>query len=356
MFEITASEHFDFLSPEYQALFARSPATAFQHPLWLDRVYARLLPESGAAPVIVTARAREDGRLAMVLPLLRRKLLGMSVIEYADLAVSDYAAPICTTEDYAAVTGDPECQKALHDVLGPFDLFRAKKIRADTPSFSGLFGGAAQSTMRSSAHATRLADSFGEWREARLDKGFRRFLERKRRQLARKGKLAFRCARDPGETAEAFEKMRAFRGERFYERDATDLLQEQACFDFYLDVAVSGIESGFARTHVLCLDDEPIAACFGLSHNGRFCFLLVGYNIADYRNQSVGLLIIEDLAADCIARGDTTLDLTIGDEPYKLKFGTNPTPLSTVWRGSTLIGSIAGFVRERAPRAMRSAA
>ena len=42
VFEIILESSYNFLSAEYSELFAGSRASAFQHPLWLDRLYAKL--------------------------------------------------------------------------------------------------------------------------------------------------------------------------------------------------------------------------------------------------------------------------------------------------------------------------
>ena len=75
-------------------------------PLWLDRLYARLVPHVGAQPLIVTVRSRADGRLVMVLPLLRQRRGAMRVVEFADLRVSDYASPVCDEFTFARILRD----------------------------------------------------------------------------------------------------------------------------------------------------------------------------------------------------------------------------------------------------------
>ena len=95
-FDIAIEQAFDFLSPEYAALFDSSAATAFQHPLWLDSLYARLASHAGATPLVVVVRRRATGALAMVLPLLRIRRGPIRTIEFADLRVSDYLAPVCS--------------------------------------------------------------------------------------------------------------------------------------------------------------------------------------------------------------------------------------------------------------------
>ena len=355
MFEVALHSEFDFLGAEYRALFESARVTAFQHPLWLDRIYKRLVPHAGADPLIVTVRAHNDGRLVSVLPLLRRKSGGLKIVEYADLGVSDYVTPIYAPEDQDTLAQDSRCSEDIRRALIPFDLIRIIKIRDDGPLFSDAFGPMSRSFMRFSAHETRLFAPFSDWRAERLDDKFTRFLDRKRRQLCKKGQLSFRCVTDASEMDTAFDKLREYRGARFQDMNRRDILQERTFYEFYLDAANSGHDCGLSRTHMLCLDGEPIATHFGLAHKGTLYFLLVGFNLAEYRNQSVGLLIVENLAADCIARGETILDLTIGDEPYKWNFGTKPTRISCAWYGEGLLGSVASATIEYGGRAKRLA-
>jgi CelD/BcsL family acetyltransferase involved in cellulose biosynthesis len=76
-FQIRAERNFDFGGPDYTSLFARSGASAFQHPLWLQAVYATLAPARNAEPLIITARRSDDGALVMVLPMLGRQKIGI---------------------------------------------------------------------------------------------------------------------------------------------------------------------------------------------------------------------------------------------------------------------------------------
>src|SRR5262249_3450187 len=73
VFEIELANSFDLLSDEYRTLFEGSRATAFQHPLWLDRLYRGLVPRRKAEPLIIAVRWSNDQRLAMILPLVRRR-------------------------------------------------------------------------------------------------------------------------------------------------------------------------------------------------------------------------------------------------------------------------------------------
>ena len=89
--------------------------------------------------------------------------------------------------------------------------------------------------------------------------------------------------------------------------------------------AIRGADAGLSRTYTLFLDGRPIAGVFGLIHKGQFLVILGGFDLAGYKKQSIGALVFEEIARDCIERGEITLDFTIGDEPYKRLFGARPT-------------------------------
>ena len=159
MFEIILESSYNFLSAEYLELFAGSRATAFQHPLWLDRLYGKLAPRLNAEPLVIAARWRHSGRLAMLLPLLRRRHGAVRVIEFADLQVSDYAAPVCDDITFAQIASDREARERICAHLKPYDLLRIQKIGQNAPPLEQLFGVDRRTFMGMSAHAVRSVRS-----------------------------------------------------------------------------------------------------------------------------------------------------------------------------------------------------
>ena len=340
MFDVQVEQNFSFISPEYAALFARSAATAFQSPLWLDFLYSsRLLSDHGAEPAVVTVRRRGDSGLVMVLPLVRRKHGLFRVVEFADFGVSDYAAPVCERTDCAELVEDADLRAQLWRALRPFDLLRLAKLRDDLLPFAGVLGHKTKSVPRHRSYSVDLERPFAQWRSQRMDPSLRKQLDKKRRQLARAGKVRFEVLERAEAISAAFLAMREFRWQRFQDRN--DAMQSPGRFDFYLEVAQRGWATGLSRTYGMWLDDCLIACGFGLTHQGTFLLLLTGSDLQNLRHYSIGLLCMEDIVRDCIERGERTFDLTIGDEGYKKLFGTRTTPLSTTWRGGTLLGSLA---------------
>jgi CelD/BcsL family acetyltransferase involved in cellulose biosynthesis len=346
VFEVAVEDSFDFLSPEYAGLFARSTATAFQHPAWLSQLYCRLLKSNGAQPLIVTVRRRSDKALVLLLPLLRRRYGALRVIEFADLRVSDYISVVADAATFEAMVADAALRRQMLAALKPYDLLRLGKLKDGQLPLGKLFEIAQADPMPMSAYASELGTSFDDWRATRLKQSYRKELDKKQRQLHRKGEVKFGEMQSAAEIAAAFEAMRVFRRDRFERNGGGELLQVPAYYEFYMAVAR---ESGFARTYAMTIDGQPIAAALGLKHKDSLLVILGGFTQTEYKNQSIGSLMFQEIARDCIARGETVLDFTIGDEPYKLTFGAQPTPMWQVSRPGSPLGLAAAVMVDKLP-------
>ncbi len=349
VFSIAVENGFDFLSKEYAALFAASEASAFQHPAFLAGIYGKLMEPNGAAPLIVVARTEADGLPAMVLPLVRRRLAGLRVIEFADLGVTDYASPVAGAQTFRRILADAGATERIGRVLRPYDLLRIGKLQPDAVALERLFGLERREAMGTNCYAAPLAATYEEWRAQRLDRSYARELDKKTRQLNRRGRVDFARVVEPDAVRRTFEAMRAYRHARYAGESHGDLMRRDAYYDFYLGVALAAAGEGFGRTYALRVDGEPIACAFALVRDGRVLVILNGFDEAGYKRQSVGSLMFQEIARDCIASGDGTLDFTIGDEPYKLTFGGEPRPMSRFSRAGSLRGRAASFAVERSP-------
>lgn len=341
MCEIVLERSYSFASPEYWELFEDFGASAFQHPIWLDALY-RLAPAAHSTPAVVTIR-EEGGRLAAVLPLLAHRRGPLKLIEFADLGVSDYAAPVGAPATLQALAANEAVGRKIRALLQPCDLIRIKKVVDPQCGLDGLLGAPDWRSMRVSAHSVALTAPYASWRDGVMSASRRSSLARKRRALGRKGAVRFEALHDASRILEAMAAMRTWRLHRF----EGDLVQQPAFYDFYVEIALRGAVCGFARTYGLWLDDQLIGALMGVCHRGRFLFLLAGMDYAAHSRQSIGALVFEDLARDCIERGDTVLDFTIGDEPYKQEFGAQPRALWMLCMPLTMAGRLAAWAVDR---------
>ena len=347
LFDVAVEPSFDFLSPEYRVLFDASEASAFQHPLWLDALYRKLLTTNNAAPLVVVVR-HPDRSLAMVLPLIKRRYAALTVVEFADLRVSDFVAPVTDRATFNAVLADRAALMRLRALLRPYDLLRIGKLDDAALPMHRLFGLDAAARMATNAYAVPLEGDFDKWRAKYLNRSYGKELDKKSRQLDRKGQVEFACVTAPADIMQTFEALKIFRRDRFELNGGGELLQIAEYFDFYSSIGLAG---DFARVYRLSIDGKPIAGAVGLAHRGAFLVIMVGFTQTAFKNQSVGSLMLQQVAADCIARGESLLDFTIGDEPYKLTFGAKPRPMLQMSRAGSPLGFVAGTMVEKLPAA-----
>jgi CelD/BcsL family acetyltransferase involved in cellulose biosynthesis len=347
-FDVRIENAFDFLSQEYAALFHGSAATAFQHPIWLDGLYGKLVPTVGAKPLIVVVRYRASGMLAMVLPLLRLRRGPIRTVEFADLRVSDYLTPVCTAKVFSDLLLDENACLQIRRLVAPFDLLRMPKLPDGRIPVENLLAAPRRVSMDTNAYSTVLFAPFEQWRANALDRSYQKELAKKSRQLRKKGTPSFSCCDDNASIAAAMEVMKKLRGPRFQAQGDGDLLQRSEYFDFYTDVATRGLGS-FVRLYAMKMDGDVIAAVLGLHHGDSLLVIMSAFDIAGYKNQSLGALTFEQVAKDCIERGDRILDFTIGDESYKRLFGAEPSPMWSVTQAGSAAGAIALFALRQAP-------
>lgn len=329
---------FDFRSHEYAALFAACGVHAFQHPIWLDAFYRHLAPRRGAQMHVLTARGKTDGALHLVVPLILRRVRGMRLLEMADLGVSDYNAPVASPTFWSELGRVPELSAQLLAALPNCDLFRIRPVRADDCAiFERLFNCQAV-PLDFSAHAVRLETPYDDWRKTHISGSLRTMIDRKRRKLQREWDASLTELQAADDIRAAHRAMAALRRGRF-ERD---VLQDDFALDFYCDVAVGGAASGFASTWRMGTGDTDIGYVFGLTHAGRFYYLLIGCDYDRFGPFSPGLQLYDSIMRDWSERGGEIFDFTIGDEAFKMKFGTSATPIYAFHIARSPIGHAVG--------------
>jgi CelD/BcsL family acetyltransferase involved in cellulose biosynthesis len=317
---------FDFNSSEYAALYSDSCATAFQAPLWLAGIHETIMPSMGAEPVTIAGRSR-DGRLVLLVPLMRRRHRGLCRIEFAGSELCDYQKAVYRPSEITFLQNDHTLAQHVSQYIVPCDLITLNKLDGSDPVLRALFPGARQAAMRVGTYPSMLGPEWERWRSSNIDPEFRRYLDKKRRRLGRAGQLHFRHVDDENELSRIFESSRRFRASRFKELGSSDITAQDEVFRFYRKTAIEGATQGTAITFCLYVDGHPIAVIFGLRDHRTFWMVWAAFDNVQYRNHSVGLLAAEDAIQKCIGMGLSMFDFTIGDHLYKVQFGGRKKPL-----------------------------
>lgn len=335
---VQREDRFDFRSAEYEDLYRRADATPFQSGVWLSTLYEVLAPRRRAGKVVVTVRDGQ-GHLILVLPLVSRNRGPVRVIEFADLGVNDYAAPVVDPLASGALLGDEAVAPRIREALGRFDLLRIERVADSPDAFLAMLAGSRARPHAYSTHLIDLPATREAWRK-QLDPSFARHLERKYKRLRPKGDRRLRTITDAAEVGQLMESLRGFREARFAQRRGVDLLQDVDCYEFYRAVAEAGVAGGPVHLAVLEVGGEVVAVALDLADATSELFLVVGYDVERLRNYSLGLLIVDELVHAAVDRGLAHFDLTVGDESYKQDFGAMPRPLFEIRVQRTPLGTV----------------
>lgn len=334
----------DFTSETYRQLYARSDVTGFQSPLWLNRLYGTLVPAVSAEPFIVTVRRGAD--LAAVMPMVVQRAAGVTILQAADLGVSDYNAPVCSADTLAELAGSDTVRKTLARLISFADVLFLRKVACDVDAVDRLFGGTTRSASENNAFVIDLAPGeFDDWRRENLKKGFRKNIDRRRRRLNEEhGAVDWQTFVEPDDVARAIDFIRAERTAKFKD----DILAADSYFEFYRDCALAGAASGETVTSGVVVDGELAAADFGVMGKDCLHSILCAADVENFGQYAPGIQSLHDLIRERFEKGDSRFDAGIGNSRYKSDFSAREIALENLSLSLSAKGQAVSTIYHRA--------
>ena len=339
---------------------ADNAPTAFQDGRWLGAWYRAFAGCDNVEPVIALVTDAATSEQVMLLPLIRRSRRGIRQIEFADLDLTDYNAPLLG----AAAPRDAatarllwrQLVKALKCLPGGADLIRFRKLPiqlGERPNPLALLNGTAGCAVNGNVVA--IGEDFDAWRYS-LGKNMRKQLERSWRVFARHDQAAFNIVTDRAAAERALEAMAVQQDARMRHLGLKFSLNEQAYAAFYHKLVSENLGNGYVVLSTLTVGEEVVATLLGI-RNGADYVMVRGSNAGDkWSNCSPGRLIIVRTMAALHGDGVRSFDFSTGNYAYKRRFGVVRVPLlnkteALSWRGIPyeLRDRVAGELR-RYPR------
>jgi CelD/BcsL family acetyltransferase involved in cellulose biosynthesis len=332
-----------------------TPSTPFQDTRWLDAWYEAFADSGGVEPLIAVVSDAATGELAALLPLIRRPHKGIRIVEFADLTLTDYNAPLLGAgrpRDQAAARALwRDLTAALRRLPEGCDLIRLRKMPAElgqVPNPLALLDGASPCPLNGNVVTT--GDDFDAWRHS-LEKAVRKELERSWRVLTRDPAAAFKIVTDKDEGLRMLAAMEVQQGTRMQHLGLNFVLNGGACAAFYRRLVGAGISDGYAVVSALTVGDEVVATLLGIRRGSRYVMVRISNAGEKWSNCSPGRLVIERTMAALHADGVREFDFSIGNYAYKRRFGVARIALVDLsaalsWRG------MPHALRDRAVRAL----
>lgn len=319
---------FDVLAAVWPLLEATGDGTVFQS--WQAfRTWTRhVAPTCTGTWFVAIVSDVWRGVPVFILPLLKRKVGNMTVIEAADLGISDFNGPVLDrnfTPSHAEMT---QIWAELRKQMTGADLIRLSKLPASIgthPNPLLLLSGVHPMSLAN--YKARLKSAGHPWTRADLRDAVRTGLEARHRKLGKRGLMRFHTAVTAPDIDRYFAAMIEQRSVRCRSLGRENILDCPGITDFYRDLITPDDPLSLGCIQALLLDDEIIATGYSLVYAGTFHMILPTFKSERWRNYSPGLQLFAASMEWAAERELSDYDFTIGNERFKTDLGAVHYPL-----------------------------
>jgi CelD/BcsL family acetyltransferase involved in cellulose biosynthesis len=308
-------------------------STPFQHPQWLDAWYGAFAGVDDVEPLLAVVTDAATGEQAVLLPLIRRLQKGIRIVEFADLDLTDYNAPVLGSaaprDARAAAALWRDLKAALRRSRGGADLMRLRKMPVDL--------GVRRNPLALNGNIVVTGEDYDGWRFT-LERTVRKELERSWRVFTRDPAAGFNIVADHDEALQVLSTTEVQQGTRMQHLGLNFVLNNETCAAFYRNLVRDGVGNGYAVVSALTVGDEVVATLLGIRSGARYVMIRISNAGEKWSNCSPGRLIIERTMAALHKDGVREFDFSIGNYAYKRRFGVARLPLVDItaalsWHG-----------------------
>jgi len=333
-----------------------SPSTPFQHPQWYDAWYRAFADAEGIEPLIAVVTDASTGEPVVLLPLIRRRQNNIATVEFADLDLTDYNAPIlgpaAPRDAKAARALWRSLLSALRRMPEKADLIRLRKIPVDLDGKPNPIALLDAGPCSLNGNLVTTGEDYDVWRYT-LEKTVRKELERSWRVFTRDPAASFAIITDPDEALRILSTTEVQQGTRMQGLGRNYVLNDETSAAFYRNLVRDGVDNGYALVSALTAGNEVVATLLGIRTGSRYVMIRISNAGDKWSNCSPGRLIIERTMAALHRDGVREFDFSVGNYAYKRRFGVTRLPLIDVsaalsWRGWPYA------LRDRIVRAVRN--
>ena len=281
----------------------------------------------------------------MLLPLVELRQRGCGIVEFADLGITDYNAPLLGSAAPRGAASARKLWEALVAELPAVDAIRLTKMPgeiAGQPNPLALL----PSARKSHLHGNVLnIGSYQEFREAR-GRVRRKESDRSWRVFTRLGGTHFSRAADVEEALDILRCLERQQRRRIEGLGLAYLLDAPHIANFYRKLVTDGLDSGYVVVTALRAGDEVVGALLGICSGPRFTILRIGNAGEAWKTCSPGRLVITRTMEQLAEAGCTSFDFTTGDYEFKRRLGAKrgdlfELTLATSWLGAPMVARAA---------------
>jgi CelD/BcsL family acetyltransferase involved in cellulose biosynthesis len=331
-----------------------APPTPFQHPVWFQAWYPAFA--GTAEPLIVEVTDGATGAPALLLPLIRRRQNGLTIIEFADCGPYRLQRPAARPGRAARGEGSRCAVARSHLRIARIARWRRP---ASLPQHADRSCGPSQSACPAepsgpcalNGNILTTGEDYDAWRYT-LEKTVRKELERSWRVFTREVSAKFSLFTDEAAALRILSTTEVQQGARMERLGLIFILNDATCAAFYRNLVRGGLGRGYVVVSALTVGEEVVATLLGIRQDARYTMIRISNAGEKWSLCSPGRLMIERTMAALHKDGVREFDFSIGNYAYKRRFGVKRMALADAdtalsWRG------LPYALRDRAVRELR---
>jgi CelD/BcsL family acetyltransferase involved in cellulose biosynthesis len=294
-------------------------ANVFQSGEFLAAIHRHML--AGSEKLALVGVADGAGNPVAVFPFVKRRKLGVPIIEAVDFGIVDYFAPSWFRDAPLSAEDTAKLWKAVVKAVPGAHAVTFKKLpRALHGRPHALSGAGFLKPM--GADATTLHVHGPDRPLLNPEKmSLAKEVKRKSKKLEKLGALSFAEAQSNAEVDAAMDTLVAFRTARFAELGRHDALLDPGVVSFYRALADRKTERPLGRLFTLRAGEYPVAVIYGFACADVFTLIVPAITTCKQTQAgSPGLVALFKTLQWCREHGFAVFDLSVGSLSYKARF------------------------------------
>jgi CelD/BcsL family acetyltransferase involved in cellulose biosynthesis len=292
----------DSIAADWDELADRIGASVWLRPGWIS-AWVEAFGGKGDLSILADQR---DGRLAGVLPMLRRRRGFTSPTNWH-------------TPEFGPLVEDAEARAALAEALF---AGRPRSVTVGWVSTEGIHDLRAAAGRkhyrvleRSIMRSPYLPLGAGQHPAASSHPPRNSTVRRHRRKLEKAGELRFTVDASMEHLPEGFR----VEASGWKEKEGTAIISQPETHQFYRQIAKWAVQRDVLRLCFLRLDDRPIAFVLALEDDDRLYYVKGGFD-AEFSRFGPGVIITHAMVEYATERGLRSFEFLGGEDPWKLEW------------------------------------
>jgi len=319
--------HYAELESVWRKMESDGHCTVFQTYDWAACWYDSTLSSGEAKPLIVLI-FEEETEPVWILPLCLHSKNGLRIISFADLGVSDYAAPVMARGAPSDLDTIKAIIRIMLGALPPCDVINFQKLSQTIEGLSNpLLSLPGLKRFPADCHGIQIREPWSVLAEKIVQPRLRSTIRKQKKSLENLGNVALEHETSPEMLRPVMDRLIALRRARFDAMGLPAMTPEWECF--YQALAARNGRTLDVSVTTMTVSGETIATCFGITRRKAYHAILPTFEMGKWENFRPGILLYNAMLTDFSEKtqNEGYFDFTIGDESYKKRLGSESHPL-----------------------------